>query len=169
MERAFGHRGRRFTTVLLFLLLTLVLFAFLILLRDILADTMEYFIGHAESYQTKFSSLIIVAFAGMPLLVSQNLYSLRYASYCGFFSVMILLLTITQRAIHANADQTEYFAGQVRLLPVCFVFASCLLSVCLLFAFCLLSVCFLFAFCLLPVCILVAFCSLSVCFLRTGF
>jgi predicted RNA-binding protein with RPS1 domain len=35
------------------------------------------------------------------------------------------------------------------LLPVCFLFASCLLPVCFLFASCLLPVCFLFASCLL--------------------
>lgn len=104
MEKALGYNGKRLTTAILFFILSLVVIAFLVLLRDIASDVVEFFLpaGYHISSQLKNLITVVLTASSFPLMCSDNLHALRYVSYAGSVCVFILLLTVTHKTYLVN-------------------------------------------------------------------
>jgi sodium-coupled neutral amino acid transporter 6 len=123
MEKAFGSKGKKASSALVFGILTLVIIAFLVLLRDIAASIVEYFSPTDFILTVNQKNLLVTILVGTcyPVMVADQLYSLRFISYMGTICVIFLLFILFYKAIiynfftlHSNTSNTS---DRVRLGP----------------------------------------------------
>jgi len=107
-----------------FFMLFLVVIAFLILVRDISGDVVEFLMfGPAFSAeddalqgldgQSRSLLLHLMTVAMLPLMAQESLHALRHVSYVGSASVMLLLGVIAHKAYLANTRDGEGFLDSV--------------------------------------------------------
>ena len=107
-----------------FFMLFLVVIAFLILIRDISGDVVEFLMfGPAYSAEddvlqgldahSRSLLLHIMTAAMLPLMAQESLHALRHVSYVGSASVMLLLGVIAHKAYLANTRNGEGFWNSV--------------------------------------------------------
>ncbi|CAB9516489.1 Putative sodium-coupled neutral amino acid transporter 10 [Seminavis robusta] len=137
MRNAFGPLAELGATVLLFLLLFLVIVAYMVLLKDIwtpvlltLAPTSwtDKFLEvvsstistndttDAQEQQEENAShylLILILVLNLPLLLQTDLHALRHTCYVGFASAVILMLGVTQQALQRNWQSPGLFSANV--------------------------------------------------------
>lgn len=103
MEKTLGNVGKRITTALLFGMLFLVIIAFLILMKDIAADIVQFFTPPSFPLTERMKNLITIVLTAIcfPLMTADHLHSLRYVSYAGTVCVLILLYSISSEAFAA--------------------------------------------------------------------
>lgn len=106
MEKSLGNLGKRITTSLLFSMLFLVMIAFLILMKDIAADIVQFFTPASFALTERMKNLITIVLTAIcfPLMTADHLHSLRYVSYAGTVCVLILLYSISSEAFRAYHD-----------------------------------------------------------------
>ena len=120
MRRAIGANMPEVVDAIMFLLLLLVLVAFCILVKSISSDVGEYFFltpqqVYSEASKNKFAISILVFFV-FPLMTLENLYALRYASYLGMSSILLLLGVLLYKCTsNLMADPTKL--AEARLWP----------------------------------------------------
>lgn len=116
MRNAFGPFAEIGATVLLFLLLLMVLVAYMVLLKDIwtpviltLLPSVEEFIvsqstGQSDTMiqQASDSMLVLLLVLVLPLLLQTDLHALRHTCYVGFASAVILMLGVIHQAVKRN-------------------------------------------------------------------
>lgn len=109
MEKAFGMKGKKISTMLLFFLLVLVIIAFLVLLRDISASVFDYFSPHDHDLSDKQKNMLvtILVFLCYPIMVADQLYNLRLVSYMGTTCVCFLLLILFYKSTVTNFFSNE--------------------------------------------------------------
>jgi amino acid permease len=117
MEKTLGSVGKRLSTALLFGMLFLVVIAFLVLLKDISGDIVQFFTpeGYILGDRTKNVITIFLTAICFPLMTADQLHSLRFVSYAGTICVSILLISISQEAYSVRQDNT---GDSVRWGPV---------------------------------------------------
>jgi amino acid permease len=100
MEKTLGNAGKRITTALLFGMLFLVIIAFLVLMKDIAGDIVQFFTPESYVLTDRMKNLIVTVLTALcfPLMTADHLHSLRYISYAGTICVLILLYSIASEA-----------------------------------------------------------------------
>lgn len=114
MRRAIGKNMPEVVDVIMLLLLFLVLVAFCILVKSIASDVGEYFFltpeqEYSDKSKYKFSISILCLFV-FPLMTLENLYALRYASFLGMSSILLLLGVLLYKCtsnIYADPDSLD--------------------------------------------------------------
>lgn len=103
MEKSLGSIGKRITTLLLFGMLFLVIIAFLVLLKDISGDIIQFFLADSYILTDRMKNLITITLTALffPLMAADHLHSLRFVSYAGTTCVLVLLFSITYEAYTA--------------------------------------------------------------------
>lgn len=108
-------------------MLIFVVIAFMVLLKDIAADIVDYlclFLQSNNSYENlnygqlyKSQILIVLIVLVYPLMIQKSLYALRYVSYMGTASVLLLLIIIIIKSIHVNYADPSIFTLNARWYP----------------------------------------------------
>ncbi|GMI14955.1 hypothetical protein TrLO_g10415 [Triparma laevis f. longispina] len=109
---AFGPKAELTVTLILTVFLLFVTTAYMILMRDINTSLLS-FLGHPLPPNTV---LFYSVLACIPCMLMRDLHSLRYNCYVGFLSVLILLITITLKAVNLNLQNPERLKGNVLLV-----------------------------------------------------
>jgi amino acid permease len=106
MEKTLGDVGKRITTALLFGMLFLVIIAFLVLMKDIAADIVQFFLPESATLTDRMKNFITIILTAVcfPLMTADHLHSLRYVSYAGTVCVLILLYSIGSEAYVAYSS-----------------------------------------------------------------
>ena len=128
MRNAFGPFAEIGATVMLFLLLLLVLVAYMVLLKDIWTPVILSLVPSLEAFlfskggdqsdtmikQASDSMLVLLLVLILPLLLQTDLHALRHTCYVGFASAVILMIGVIHQA--TPAGQLEDHLGQVGLV-----------------------------------------------------
>lgn len=112
-------------------MLILIIIAYLILLRDVSSELLEYFtpdhfVVTPMTKNVLLTSLTVVAF---PLMTADSLHALRYTSYCSATCMLLLLGCLCQKAfVHSSQPSGRdllYFptstADLLTALPITFI------------------------------------------------
>lgn len=123
VKSAFGPVAEIIVTFILSIYLLGVLVAFQVLLKDIFAPLARAFIVHfiptsiyspGKNFDAMVLAFIVLLIS--PLLVKRNLHSLRHFCYVGFFSVCVIVISITIKAYERNflgmMDHHPTFSGK---------------------------------------------------------
>jgi amino acid permease len=115
MEKTLGRGAKQAATYCLVVMLFLVIIAYLILLRDVASELLEYFTP--DSYQvtalTKNLLLTTLAALAFPLMTADSLHALRYTSYCGTTCILLLLGCLCHKAYQMPAGG----GGELKVMP----------------------------------------------------
>ena len=110
VRKTMGRRAADLLDLTQFFMLFLVVVAFLILIRDISADIIEFISAAMGSEmdlgpQQRNLALCAISAAMFPLMAQGSLHALRHVSYVGTASVLLLLFVIAQKAYLVNTSK----------------------------------------------------------------
>ena len=113
---SFGRNAEAVVTLTLFVFLMFVVVAFMVLMRDINSSLVRLFLGVDENDSTTGATttvnesvvLLVSVICCLPFMLQKNLHALRYNCYVGFFSVVILLYALIQRAVTTNITSPPF-------------------------------------------------------------
>jgi len=110
VRKTMGRRAADLLDLTQFFMLFLVVVAFLILIRDISADIIEFVCAAMGSEmdlgpQQRNLALCAISAAMSPLMAQGSLHALRHVSYVGTASVLLLLFVVAQNAYLVNTSK----------------------------------------------------------------
>jgi amino acid permease len=121
MRRSIGQNTPEVVDVIMFGLLLLVLVAFCILVKNIASDVGEYFFLtedqiYSDNTKNRFAIGIFLCFV-LPLMTLENLYALRYASYVGMTSILLLLGVLLYKCVAETMLNPQRSVDEARAFP----------------------------------------------------